>query len=338
MDGGLGRNSSAKMNYRRRMDSRAFEELVGPHRSELRAYCYRMSGSVSDADDLLQESLIRAWKNIDRFEGRAALRTWLYRVTQSACIDALDKKRPRLLPLDAVPAARATDPIPDVDPEAVWLEPCGASLYADLPASPEARYATRESVALAFLAALQLLPPKQRAILLARDVLGWTAEECADAFETTVASVNSALQRARETIDARAHKWKPNDDDEKSRALVARYVEAWELSDAARLAALLHEDATLAMPPMPLWLASARDIVQSIGAMVFARTPPGALRFEHTTANGAPALLMRRGDALESLHVLTIRDGRIAAIDAFLDPRVVQGFAGNVAAQRNPTP
>ncbi len=305
------------------MDARAFEELVGPHRRELRAYCYRMSGSLSDADDLLQESLLRAWKNIDRFEGRSSIRTWLYRVTQSACLDALDRMRPRLVPFELGPAANPSSPMPAPDMEASWLEPCPSSVYAELPDSPDARYSTRESVAIAFLAALQLLPPRQRAVLVARDVLGWSADECAEAFEATNASINSALQRARETIDARAAKWRPTvrDDDEATSALVARYVDAWERADASLLLALLHDDATLSMPPLPFWLSGAQDIAKTIDDMVFARTAPGTLHFERTTANGAPALVMRRGDAIESLHVLAIADGRVLAIDAFLDPR-----------------
>ncbi len=311
------------------MDERVFRDLVEPHRRELRAYCYRMAGSLHDADDLLQESLLRAWKNIDRFEGRAALRTWLYRVTHSACLDALERRPPRMLPLDVGPAARPSDAMPAPRTEPVWLEPCPASVYADLPPSPEARYDARESVALAFLAALQLLPPRQRAVLLARDVLGWSAEACADTFETTVAAVNSALARARETLESRAPKWRPalRDDDETTRALVARYVQAWERSDASQLEALLREDATLSMPPMPLWLSGARDIAASIGAMVFARTPPGTLTLSVTVASGAPALVMRRNGVVESLHVLTIRDGAIAAIDAFLDPRSFASIA-----------
>ena len=172
-------------------------------------------------------------------------------------------------------------------------------------------------------------------------MLGFSAEECAETLETSVASVNSALQRARETLDARAAKWRPalREDDDATRALVARYIEAWERSDASRLLALLHDDATLSMPPLPFWLGTARDIAKAIGDMVFSRMLPGALRFERTTANGAPAVVMYRGEAPESLHVLAICDGRIAAIDAFLDPRVVQGFAvGNDAAQRKPMP
>ncbi len=337
MDGAHIENSSVKVNAMseplldaaRAGDERAFRDLVAPYRGELRAHCYRMAGSMSDADDLLQESLLRAWRGLAGFEGRSSVRTWLYRVTHSACIDALDKRPPRMLPLDATPAAKPSDPIPPPRTEPVWLEPCPSSLYVDLPASPEARYTSRESVALAFLAALQLLPPRQRAVLIARDVLGWSAEECAASFDASVASVNSALQRARETLDARASKWKPRvtDDDDATRALVARYVEAWERADASLLVALLHDDATLSMPPMPLWLMGPRDIAQSIAEMVFAHVKPGTFRFERTTANASPALVMYKNGALESLHVLSIVGDRIAAIDAFLDPRMFSSIS-----------
>jgi RNA polymerase sigma-70 factor (ECF subfamily) len=184
-------------------DEGAFAALVAPHRRELRAYCYRMAGSLDDADDLVQESLLRAWRSLSKFEGRSSFRTWLYRVSWSACIDALESKPMRKLTVEHGPPAGPGDPIPPPEPEG-WIGPCPASLYEDAGATPEVRYGARESVALAFLAALQLLPPKQRATLLGCDVLGWSAQECADMLGVTVASVNSALQRARETIDSRS--------------------------------------------------------------------------------------------------------------------------------------
>src|SRR5262245_6471032 len=167
------------------MDADAFRALVAPHERELRAFCYRMAGSLVEADDLLQESLIRAWRGLAGFEGRSSLRTWLYRVAWRACISALEQRAPRMLPIEQGSPADPDGPVPP--PSDSWLGPCPAALYAGTD-SPEARYSARESVALAFLAALQLLPPRQRAILIARDVLGWTAEECASALDTTVAS------------------------------------------------------------------------------------------------------------------------------------------------------
>ena len=302
-----------------------FRALVAPYERELRAFCYRMSGSIADADDLLQDSLLRAWRGLPGFEARASLRTWLYRVAWSACVARLDGKK-RELPLDLGPPADPEDPMPPTRDDLVG--PCPPDLY-DF-ASPEARYSKRESVALAFLAALQLLPPKQRAVLIAHDVLGWTAEECAEAQESSVASINSALQRARETIDDRAARWRPKPTDASTREILARYMDAWERADSAALAALLHDDATFAMPPFPIWLLGPRAIAGSVQGMVFAQDGPDAFRFRPTEANGLPALAAyrRRPDgvfAAASIHVLEIR-GQIAAITAFLDPTLVARF------------
>jgi RNA polymerase sigma-70 factor (ECF subfamily) len=192
--------------------------------------------------------------------------------------------------------------------------------------SPEARYSQRESVAFAFLAALQLLPARQRAILIARDVLGWSAEECAEMLEGTIASVNSALQRARETLDARAGEWKPRPPDEATtRALLQRYVDAWERADVGALTALLRSESTLAMPPLPIWLRGAVDIGTSIGGMVFGPAGPGAFRFVETSANGLAALAAYQRNAagvyvFAALHVLGLDEHGVTSITAFLDP------------------
>jgi RNA polymerase sigma-70 factor (ECF subfamily) len=185
-----------------------------------------------------------------------------------------------------------------------WIGPCPAALYADEASSPEAKYTARESVAFAFLAALQLLPPRQRAALIARDVLGWSAEECAEMLSTSVASANSALQRARDTLEERSARWRPRvPETGDARDLLARYVEAWEKADVGSLAALLHEEATLAMPPLPMWLRGADDIVASIGAMVLTPDARGAF-----------------------LHVVESSGGKIVEVTAFLDPRVLGAF------------
>jgi len=239
-----------------RSDERAFRSLVEPYRRELRAHCYRMSGSMHDADDLVQESMLRAWRGLASFEGRASLRTWLHRVTTNACLDALEKKSARVVPRELGPAVEPSTPMAP-DNEIPWLEPCPDDLIDDAPASPEARYDARESVALAFLTALQHLPPRQRAVLLLRDVLGHEASECAELLETSVASVNSALQRARETLAQRPISDRPPEDETTS-ALLARYVSAWEQADVSLLVSILREDATLAMPPFASWL-SGRD-------------------------------------------------------------------------------
>jgi RNA polymerase sigma-70 factor (ECF subfamily) len=309
----------------RQGDEAAFRHLVGPYRRELRAYCYRMAGSLDDADDLLQESLVRAWRGLSSFEGRASFRTWLYRVAWSCCVDVLQSKPMRKLTVDHGPPAQPDDPIPAPD-GSTWIGPCPASLYADGAPSPEARYSTRESVALAFLAALQLLPPKQRATLLACDVLGWSAPECAEMLGSTVASVTSSLQRARETIETRSDGWRPKVPAEAvTRELLAKYVQAWERADVPALVSLLHEEATLAMPPMAFWLLGPRAIGQSIGAMVLTPEARGRFVLVETEANGSPAFAAYArqqggGFAPVALHVIAFADDRIAAMTAFLDP------------------
>jgi RNA polymerase sigma-70 factor, ECF subfamily len=312
-------------------DQKAFAELVAPYQRELRAYCYRMAGSLHDAEDLLQESLLRAWRGLGAFEGRSSLRTWLYRVTWSACLDTLEKKSARALVVDSGPPADPSAPVPPPGGDD-WIGPCPAALYADEAPSPEARYSSRESVALAFLAALQLLPPRQRAALIARDVLGWSAEECAELLGASVASTNSALQRARQTIDERASRWRPRlTDEQTTRNLLARYVEAWEQADVGALVSLLHHEATLSMPPLTIWLASPQAIGASIGAMVLTPEARGAFRFLVTESNGLPALAAYRRDETgrfmpSALHVLSLREGRIDSITAFLDPGIFEGF------------
>jgi RNA polymerase sigma-70 factor (ECF subfamily) len=306
-----------------------------------------MSGSLHDADDLLQESLLKAWKGLGSYEGRASFRTWLYKVATNACLDALEKRGPRSLPTELGPAHDPAAPFgaPRLDP--IWLEPASEALIADAPEceaspgreatkgdAPDARYDARESVALAFLAAIQLLPPKQRAVLILRDVLGWQASECAELLELSVAAVNSALQRARETVESRA-KTRTAPRERPSAALsdlLSRYVHAWEHADVKALVALLKEDAILAMPPMPEWFQGAAAIGASIGAMVLTPEARGNLRLVPTTANGAPAFMAYQRDPAigafkpAALHVLEVEGDRIAAITAFVDPRLVAEF------------
>lgn len=310
-------------------DDAAFRALIAPYQRELRAFCYRMSGSLADADDLLQDSLVRAWRGLHTYEGRASLRTWLYKVAWSACIHALESRAARALPVDVGAPADPNDPMPP--PRDDWVGPCPANVYADA-APPDAAYSSRESVALAFLAALQLLPPRQRAILIARDVLGWTADECAEAFDTTLASVTSALQRARETIAERSPRWRASvPDDATTRSLLARYIAAWEQADSAAFAALLHAEATFSMPPLPIWLRGPEAISASVELMVFAEDGPEAFRFVETEANGLPALAAYRRNAAgelaaASIHVLTISGDRITDITVFLDPSLLPRF------------
>jgi len=314
-------------------DRVAFERLVEPYRRELKAHCYRMSGSIHDAEDLLQESLLKAWRGLSGFEGRASVRTWLYKVTTSACLDAVDSRKSRALPVGfGPPTEPGTEMIPRA--EALWIEPGPDELIVDAARSPEARYSARESVALAFLAALQLLPAKQRAVLVLRDVLGWQANDCAELLQLTVPAVNSALQRARETL-ARGDRSRKERaaavEDESTRSLLNRYLRVWEDADVPGLVALLHEDAVLSMPPFEAWFKGGHAIGAAIGGMVLPATAKGAYRLLPIRANGHAAFAMYKKDEHgefrpNSLHVVEVVGGRIAEITAFLEPKLFPNF------------
>lgn len=310
-------------------DERAFRALVEPHRRSLHAHCYRMLGSAHDADDALQDTMLRAWKGLARFAGRSSLRTWLHTIAHNVCLSALRRRPRRPLPVDLGPSA---------DPSAIdwsateggWLEP-----YPDLSlerTEPGARYEARESVELAFVAALQHLPPNQRASLVLRDVLGFSAREAADALGTTVASVTSALQRARISVRDRQPERSQRAElgalgDVGRRALVERYVDAWQRGDPDAIVALLADDAVFSMPPHRAWFRGRQDIAAML---------PGPLatqwRLVPVGANGQLAFgcyawdPTERRHAAHSLDVVTVRDGRIAAITAFLDAEMLSRF------------
>jgi RNA polymerase sigma-70 factor (ECF subfamily) len=315
-------------------DNGAFGELVEPHRAELHAHCYRMLGSVHDAEDALQDALLRTWRGLPRFEGRSSLRSWLYKIATNTCLDMLAKRPKRVLPLDFGPPA---DPHhDDLEPlvEPVWVEP-----YPDEqlgleggPAAPDARYELRESVELAFVAALQHLPARQRAVLILRDVLGFSSREVAEALDTSDAAVKSALQRARKAVDERLPDRSQQATlralgDEDVRKVINRYMDAWERSDFDALVAMLAEDATLAMPPTPAWY-SGRDAI----AAFYAIHGPARWRHIPTRASGQLAVGCYLWDAdsgtyaAHVLDVLTMRSTRIAAVTAFIDPQVFQRF------------
>lgn len=296
---------AAHLDAARDGDEAAFARLIQPYRRELRAHCYRMAGSIHDADDLLQESLLRAWRGLASFEGRSSLRTWLYRVATHACLDKLDTRAARTLPSGN--AAEAAD--------ALWLEPAPAELYE-----------RRETVAFAFLLALQLLSAKQRAVLLLRDVVGMQASEVAEQLGITVAAVNSALQRAHGVLAERPARLPPRDT--ACEAALTRYLAAWEGADARALVALLREEATLVMPPLPMRLVGAQAIADAIAQMVFTG---GALRMIPTEANGLPAFggYQRGADGVfapRAIHAVEVVDGAVAAITAFLDPALFPRF------------
>jgi RNA polymerase sigma-70 factor (ECF subfamily) len=276
----------------RRGDEDAFRRLVEPHRRKLHAHCYRMLGSVHDVEDALQDALLRAWRSLDRFDDQRPLRPWLYKIATNACLDALARRPKRVLPMDYGLAPNPGDH-EAIEPlmEPVWLEPYpdAALGVEDGYAAPEARYEEREAVELAFIAAIHHLPPQQRAVLIMRDVLGFSAREVSEAIETTVASVNSALQRARVTVDERLPERSQQAalralGDERISALVKDYVAAWENADVQALVTLLAEDVAMAMPPYAAWW-QGRD------ALLAAVTRPGSpfhqkWRYLPTRANG----------------------------------------------------
>jgi RNA polymerase sigma-70 factor, ECF subfamily len=294
------------------------------HRRELTGYCYRMLGSSFDAEDAVQETMVRAWRGLDDFEGRSALRSWLYRIATNVCLDQLAGRQRRALPIDLSPG-RPWQPVESSlaaqRPGTAWVEPVLDRVVLAEDGDPAELAVERESIRLAFVAALQYLPPRQRAVLLLREVLRWKADEVAKLLDTTVASVNSALQRARATLAEAGGRPDPRPLDDDHRDLLARYVDAFERYDIDALVELLHEDATQHMPPYEMWLRSAEDIGRwMLGPGEGCR----GSRLVQVSANGSPALAQYRpraagGHEPWALHVLEIEDGRIAHISSFLD-------------------
>jgi RNA polymerase sigma-70 factor, ECF subfamily len=300
------------------------EPALEQHRPELTGYCYRMLGSAFEAEDAVQETLIRAWRGLDRFEGRSSLRSWLYRIATNVCLDMLGGKERRVRPMDLGPASTVAEATLDQRPEATWLGPIPDDKVLPRDGDPAEVAVARESIRLAFVAALQHLPPRQRAVLILREVLRWRASEVAELLDTSVASVNSALQRARATLSAipvaDADAYAPMD--EEQRTLLARYVEAFERYDLDALTALLHEDATQTMPPYEVWLRGAEEIAAWM-------LGPGAgcrgSRLLPVVANGMPAFGQYRPSGPGGRHepwaltILGISRGRITALNTFVD-------------------
>ncbi|MDX6386569.1 MAG: polymerase sigma-70 factor, subfamily [Gaiellaceae bacterium] len=295
------------------------------HRRELNAYCYRMLGSSFEAEDAVQDTMVRAWKNIDRFEGRAALRTWLYRIATNVCLDMIAGRERRARPMDLGPAREPVIGNLATLPEVTWIEPVPDDSVMPDGGDPADVALARESIKLAFVAALQHLPAQQRAVLILREVLRWKATEVAELLDTSVAAVNSSLQRARATIDSSEITMSdgPAPMDEAQRALLARYVDAFERYDMESLTALLHEDAKQSMPPFDLWLRGRDDVLTwwfgpGIGCK-------GSRVIPTFAANGSPAFGQYKpsetGEGYDpwALQVVEIVDGRIVEITFFLD-------------------
>jgi RNA polymerase sigma-70 factor, ECF subfamily len=306
------------------MSDVSVESQLEAYRPELTGHCYRMLGSAFEAEDAVQDTMIRAWRGLDRFEGRSALRSWLYRIATNVCLSMLASAQLRVRPMDLGPAGsgRATDP-GEPRPEQIWVGPVPDSRVLSEAADPADVVAGRESIRLAFIAALQHLPPQQRAVLILREVLAWSAQEVAELLDTSVPGVNSALQRARATIataQVTADVHNPLDDDQQ--ALLTGYVKAFEAYDLEALTALLHDDAKLSMPPLPLWLHGQDDIHAWM-----AGTGSGCRgsRLVPGVANGLPAFGQYRPSPAGAGHdpwaliVLEISAGRIAGVNNFLD-------------------
>ena len=306
-------------------------EELDPYRRELTAYCYRMLGSGFEADDAVQETMVRAWRNLDTFEGRSSLRSWLYRIATNVCLDQLRGKQRRAAPMDLGPSVEPVEKsLANVLPEHAWVTPINDAAVIDLDGDPGEVAAARESIRLAFVTALQHLPARQRAVLILREVLSWHASEVAELLDTSVASINSALQRARATLAARDRtltRGAPIDAEQQE--LLTKYVEAFERYDISTLVTLLHEDAVQSMPPYAMWL-------QGPDAMKKWFLGPGhgcrGSRLVPVLAGGGMAFGQYRVDpaggfAPWAIQIIEVSDGLISGFHSFLGPELFESFA-----------
>jgi RNA polymerase sigma-70 factor (ECF subfamily) len=313
-----------------------FGELVEPHRRALHAHCYRMLGSLQDAEDAVQETLLRAWRGLKQFEGRSSVRSWLYTIATNVCLRAIERRPSRVLPIDHGPPGDPHEPVREPLVESPWMEPYPDEQLGldESLAGPEARYEQRESIELAFIAALQHLPARQRAVLVLRDVLGFSGAEVAEALETTPASVYSALQRAHATVDER----RPDRSqqatlnslgDEQLKRIVQRYVDAWARNDVGTIVGLLTETATLAMPPIPSWYRGRDAIEMVLSRVVLDGTR--SWRMLTTSANGqlAAGAYVLDGSGVYVPHgvtVLTLKGDLIDEMTHFRTPALIERF------------
>jgi RNA polymerase sigma-70 factor (ECF subfamily) len=309
------------------------------HRRELEVHCYRMLGSFHEAEDLVQETFLKAWRGRDGFEGRSSVRAWLYRIATNACLDVLKSGQRRLLPMDLGPPADPELSLP-ARTDVPWLEPVPDRILDEAVAGPEAALVAKETIELAFLAALQHLPPRQRAVLIVRDVLGWPADETAKLLDVSVAAANSALQRARLTLRQRLPErgadWTPaSAPDPDEREILRRYVEAFQRADVAGMAKLLADDARATMPPLPMWYLGKPAIVGALRLSVPPDAPHhlGEIRAECTRANRQPAVVAYRRTVGDdrfrpfAISVLRIEAGLIVEMTAFHDPALFRHFS-----------
>ena len=320
------------------IDSDAFEQLAEPYRKELQLHCYRMLGSLHEAEDHVQEAFLRAWRSFDSFEGRGPFRAWLYSIATNVCLNALaSRARARRLLPEMLDTSPNRTPYGEPDHDIEWLDPYPDSKLegiADVMQGPEARYEMRESIELAFVAAIQLLPASQRAILLLRDVLGWSASDAAKLLDTSVTAINSRLQRARATLEKQFPAGRPAIQsalDDEQRLLLDRYVKAWEVSDLEGFVALLKEDAIYTMPPWREWFRG-RDNIRSFFEMAWRTGDYGNFRLTTTSGNGRPAFAVysrsRAGGDwhAHSIQLLTVTHGAIASLTGFKKPDLFGSF------------
>jgi len=335
---------TARVASARHGDSQQFAELTEPYRRELQVHCYRILGSLHEAEDMVQETMLKAWKRLDTYEGRASFRAWLYKIATNTCLDFLDQRRSRrLLPLDVLPASDPNTSILPPAAEMTWLEPFPDEWLRDANAvNPEARYTDSESISLSFMTALQLLPPRQRAVLILCDVLDFSSRETAEVLDLTVSSVSSALHRARKTLSQNYQNRAPESSsqtltDERSQWLLDHFVKAWETADVDGLVALLKADATFAMPPSPSWYQGREAIQIFVTATVFggdgmfSGKASGRWRLVPTQANTSPAFAIYQrteNDEYQAfgLIALTLDGNMLAQIISFIDPSLPTHF------------
>ena len=321
----------------RDMHQDEFSALTEPYRRELQAHCYRLSGSMQEAEDLVQETLLRAWRRRETYAGRAPLRAWLYKIATNLCLDALKQRPRRTLPMTRQTASTLDSPLGAAPREPIWLEPFPDDLLAPEDDNPEARFSIRESVTLAFMTCLHLLPPRQRAVLILRDVLDWRTREVADLFGLSVPAVKSLLHRARTTLDdhqraAGANAMSVQTLDDRLRRQLKRYVHAWESADVNKLLALLTAEATFSMPPTPEWYRGRDNIRGLIGMTIFSGQAQGRWRLQPTRANGRSAFGIYQRDESTGLYeahgiqVVTFDGEHIADIITFKDSALMRYF------------
>jgi RNA polymerase sigma-70 factor (ECF subfamily) len=309
-----------------------FEKLVEPHRASLRLHCYRMLGSSHDSDDMVLETLLRAYRARDTLDQPAAVRGWLYRIATNVCLTELEKRPRRIRGPERGPPGEPEQPLPEATPESEWIEPVPSAWLGK--SDPAAAYTAKESVALAFIAALQVLTPAQRAVLLLRDVVGLSAEETAGALSTTLPAANSALHRARVALEARVGPraaWSPEQEQPVDRALLERYLAAWESGDLSVIVALPHEEVTLSMPPLPSWFSGREQARRFFGWRLEKMLRERLFRARAIDVNGRPgaAYYRARDDGfaeLFAIDALEYRDGLVVSVDHFMGPAARAAF------------